>query len=393
MRKHSLPHLKFDSLFLMGVLALVGIGIVIIYSSSGAYAESRGHPDTFYLFHHLKKVVLAFAALILGMLVDFQTWKKLARPAVFIVMGFLVFLITAKGISDIHGAKRWISFAGFGLQPSELAKIAVVFFLANFLTEKQDVIRHFRKGLLASLIIVGIISSLVLLQPDYSTAAIILCISIALIFAGGARLTHLLLLGVAGAPLLLWLMISSTYRFKRVMAFLSPGEHTASSYQSMQAMISLGNGGITGTGLGTSTQKLGYLPMPFTDSIFSILGEELGMLGTMTCLLLFALIIWRGLKVAFNCEDRFGSLIAVGVIISISVNVIMHVGVCAGFFPTTGQPLPFVSYGGSALCSIMFLSGVLLNISGNLAEKPDNLRENTRKIVQRAWAKQKLRTG
>jgi cell division protein FtsW len=393
MFRQSLPHLKFDSIYLMGVLALVSIGIVIIYSSSGAYAESRDLPNTYFLVNHLKKVVIAIAALLIGLLVKFRFWEKSARPLVFFIIGLLVVLITSSSISEIHGAKRWISLAGFGLQPAEIAKVAMVFFLAKFLTDKQEFMGNFRRGLLASLLMVGIIAGLVLAQPDYSSAAIIIGIAVVMIFAGGARFLHLLMLAGALLPLVVWFMISSAYRMQRVVAFLSPGENAASSYQAAQAMISLGNGGITGTGLGTGTQKLGYLPMPFTDTIFSILGEELGVIGTFTCLLLFALVVWRGLRIAYQCGDRFGSMTAVGITTAISLNVIMHVGVCAGFFPTTGQPLPFVSYGGSALCSMMFFCGVMLNISGSGTAHSKRNKYETRELVHRAWAKQRLRTG
>ncbi|MBF0430376.1 MAG: putative lipid II flippase FtsW [Fibrobacteria bacterium] len=388
--KKSRDGFHFDTIYLGCVLALVGLGIVIIYSSSGEYASSRGLPDTFFLVNHLKKIVIAAIALLLGIFIDFRHWKKFARPLLFIVVGLLIFLVTSSQISGVHGAKRWISIASFGLQPSELAKVALIFFMARFLTEKETYMHQFKKGLLAAMVMSGLIFLLVLLQPDYSSAAIILCISIALIFIGGARLSHMALIGVGLVPVLAYLMISSPYRLQRVMAFIRPGENVASSYQSVQALISLGNGGIFGTGLGAGTQKLGYLPMPFTDTIFSILGEELGLVGTLACLLLFGLVIWRGIRIAYNCEDRFGSLAAVGIVVSIAITVIMHIGVCAGFFPTTGQPLPFVSYGGTALCMMMFLSGVMLNISGNKLESPATARNQTRETFHRAMAKQRI---
>ena len=190
-----------------------------------------------------------------------------------------------------------------------------------------------------------------------------------------------------GLPALGALMVSSSYRLKRVMAFLHPDDNPASSYQSLQALVSLGNGGIFGTGLGTSTQKLGYLPMPFTDTVFSILGEELGLMGTGLCLLLFAVVIWRGLRIAFLCPDRFGSLAALGITVSLAVNVIMHVGVCAKFFPTTGQPLPFLSYGGTSLVVGLFAMGVLLGISGHSLETmPESWRANPKKWALLAGA-------
>ncbi len=360
--------LKIDMILLSGVLALVGMGIVILYSSSAAYAVARNLPESFYLMHHIQKVILGSCAMLLGLSVNYRFWEKAARPLMFLSLLLLLFLITSSLVGRVNGARRWVGFASFGLQPSELAKISMVFFLARYLVEKQELMSDFRKGFLASLVVAAITFLLILKQPNYSTAATILAISIAMVFVGGCRISHLLSLALIGLPALGILMVSSPYRMKRVMAFLHPEANPISSYQSMQALISLGNGGFTGTGLGTSTQKLGYLPMPFTDTIFSVLGEELGWLGTTFCLTLFALVVWRGLRVSFYCADRFGSLAALGITISLAVNVIMHIGVCAKFFPTTGQPLPFVSYGGTSLCTVLFSMGILLNISGNTSE-------------------------
>jgi cell division protein FtsW len=382
-----MKNLRIDIVLLLGVLALVGFGIVIIYSSSAAFAQTRGFPDSYYLVNHIKKVIIGFVAFLIGLSVPYKTWEKVARPVMLLALALLLIVVTM-GISA-HGAKRWISFASFGLQPSELAKVAMVFFLARLLTVKAEVMGSFWKGFMASLAMSLITFLLILKQPNYSTAATVLAISVSMVFAAGCRVKHLLMMGSLAIPALGVLMVSSPYRLKRVMAFIHPEGNLASSYQSLQALISLGNGGVFGTGLGTSTQKLGYLPMPFTDTIFSILGEELGLMGTGLCLALFALVIWRGLRVAFYCPDRFGSLAALGIIVSLAVNVIMHVGVCAKFFPTTGQPLPFVSYGGTSLVAGLFAMGVLLNISGHTLESiPESWRANPKKWQMLAGAAQ-----
>jgi cell division protein FtsW len=360
--------LKIDIWLLTAVLALVGMGLVIIYSSSTAFAEGRGLPESFYVVHHLKKVLIGFTVMLVGLSVPYKHWERLARPVMILSLLLLLFLIASGMVGRVNGARRWISFASFGLQPSELAKVGIIFFLARLLTVKVQEMHRFANGFLASLAMALLTFALILKQPNYSTAATVLCIAIAMVFAGGCRISHLFISASAGIPALLGLMVASPYRLKRVMAFLHPDTNLASSYQSLQSLISLGNGGFLGTGLGTSTQKLGYLPMPFTDTIFAVMGEELGYIGTSLCLLLFALLIWRGLRTAFWCPDRFGSLVALGATVSVAVNVIMHVGVCAKFFPTTGQPLPFVSYGGTSLCTALFLMGVLLNISQHAAQ-------------------------
>jgi cell division protein FtsW len=375
--------LRIDLILLLAVLALVGFGLVIIYSSSAAYAEARNLPDSFYLVHHMKKVLIGFAAFLIGLSVPYKSWEKASRPIMFACLGLLAFVVCSGMVGSVNGARRWV----FGIQPSELAKIALILSLARILAEKADVMDSFGKGLLASLVLSGITFLLILKQPNYSTAATVMAITVALVFAGGARIRHLALLAAIGLPALGVLMVSSAYRLKRVMAFLHPEDNPASSYQSLQALVSLGNGGLFGTGLGTSTQKLGYLPMPFTDTIFSILGEELGLFGTALCLALFAVVIWRGLRIAFFCPDRFGSLVALGTVVSLGVNVIMHVGVCAKFFPTTGQPLPFLSYGGTSLVVGLFAMGILLNISGHSLETmPESWRANPRKWQMLAGA-------
>lgn len=353
-----------DPFILGSALFLVAIGVVIIYSGSGAYAESKGLPNSFFLLSHVKKLVIALVALLAGIFIPFRFWEKAARPLMFFCLTLLLYLLLSSRIQGAHGAKRWLEVGGFGIQPTELTKWAVILFLGRLLRDKQKIIHEFGKGLISSLVMVGIVFFLVLMQPNYSSASIILGTAVIMVFAAGAQIKHLIYLGLLGLPALAVVMVSSAYRLKRVMAFFQPSEHTASSYQTTQSLISLGNGGILGSGLGTSTQKLGYLPMPFTDTIFSILGEELGFLGTFLCLSGFVLLIWRCLRLAHALKDPFASLVTVGVSASIGITFLMHIGVCTAIFPTTGQPLPFVSYGGSALIVSMLMIGVLLNYSG-----------------------------
>ena len=358
--------LRFDVPLCIGVLALVGIGLVLIYSSSGAYAQARNLPGSFFLAQHIKKVIIGFFAFLLGLTVPYKTWEKWARPLAVGSLILLVFLVGTGMAGRVHGARRWIQFASFGIQPSEIAKLALVFYLARRLTEKSSELHLFRRGLLGSLPLALIGFGLILLQPNYSSAATVLSITVAMVFLAGCRTSHLLSLGAVALPAMGALMFSSHYRMQRVMAFLHPQLNPKSSYQSLQALISLGHGGFFGTGLGSSTQKLGYLPMPFTDTVFAILGEELGFIGTLAILLLFALVVWRGMRVAYRCQDRFGALVAAGLTLAVAVNVFMHVGVCIKMFPTTGQPLPFISYGGTSLIASLFGMGVLLNISGTI---------------------------
>jgi len=360
-----------DPYILLSALFLVGLGVVIIYSGSGTYAESRGLSSTFFLFSHMKKVLLGVGALLAGLFIPLRFWEKAGRPLLYICLMLLFYLLVSSRIQGAHGAKRWLEVGGLGIQPTELTKWALILFLAKILVEKKEVITQFGKGLVSSLVMACVVFLLILFQPNYSSASIILGTSLIMVFVGGARLMHLLALGLIGLPILLVVMVSSTYRLKRVLAYFDPQEHGASSYQTLQSLISLGNGGFLGSGLGSSTQKLGYLPMPFTDTIFSILGEELGFLGTTLCLTGFVILILRSLNLSYKQKHPFLQLVAVGIASSLGITFLMHIGVCTAVFPTTGQPLPFVSYGGSALIVSLLMVGVLLNMSANLDNRPE----------------------
>ena len=358
--------LKVDVVLCLCVIALVGIGMVLIYSSSAPYAELRGRPDSFYLAQHLKRVVIGLVAFIGAMLVPYKLWERFAVHLVIFSVAMLAFIFIT-GAGSINGARRWITVASFGLQPSELAKLALIFYLARRLAEKVRVgeMERLGRGLIASLVVPFILFALILAQPNFSTGATVFGITLAMVFIAGARASHLGMLAALAAPAMAAVMLSSPYRLRRVLALIDPSANPESSYQARQALISLGNGGPIGVGLGEGTQKLGYLPMPFTDTVFAILGEELGFVGTFGVMALFGVLVWRGLRIARRCPDRFGSFAAAGITVSIAINVIMHVGVCTGVFPTTGQTLPFVSYGGTSLIAALIGMGVLLNISGH----------------------------
>lgn len=351
--------LTFDVRLCISVLTLVGVGMVLIYSSSAPLALVKGLPETFYLTQHIKKVVVGLIAFLVGLLIPYKLWEKYSAHMLVVSLGLLAYILIS-GAGSINGASRWV----FGIQPSELAKLSLIMYLAHRLASKSAVMNTFGQGLLGSLIVPGFMMLLIILQPNYSMVLMLSGITAVMIYAGGARVRHMVILAAVALPGLIVVMLSSSYRMKRVMAFLNPELNGDSAHQSLQALISLGNGGLFGTGLGEGTQKLGYLPMPFTDTVFAILGEELGFVGALGVLILFGMLVWRGLRVAQGCPDRFGSLMAVGICASIALNVIIHVGVCVKLFPTTGQPLPFVSYGGTSLIINLLAMGILLNISG-----------------------------
>jgi cell division protein FtsW len=374
-----MKQIRIDGLLLMAVMLLVGIGIVVIYSSSGPFAEARGWSPSLFLFSHVKKVVLGFAFLFAGAAIDHKYWMRYSRVLFIGSFLMLLFLLFSGNSITVHGAKRWISIGGFEFQPSEMVKISLMFLLASKLSEARDKIQNMKDGFIRPMTLVVVVFGIILAQPNYSTATSIMIISVIMLYAAGTQVKHLLLLGAAGLPAVGFLAISSPYRMKRVLALLSPDDNAASSYQQLQSLISLGNGGFFGTGLGQGTQKLGYLPMPFTDTIYAILGEELGFAGTFIVLALFGVIMWRGLVIAREANSRFGMLLAVALTTAMGINVFMHVGVCTRMLPATGQPLPLVSFGGTSLAMNLFAMGVLLNLSN-----PDSGRTVEEETLRRA---------
>ena len=353
--------LRIDPLLLLSALLLVGVGTVIIYSGSGPLAESRGLPSSFYLVSHLKKVALGVFAMFLGLRIDHKHWLKYSRH-LFIVGIILLVCVLGLGFAA-HGARRWIAIGGFDFQPSELMKIFMFFILSAKLAEAGEQIRDFQVGFVRPLILVFIVFGLIILQPNYSTASSLFLVAVVMLFAAGTQIKHLALLAAAGIPAVGVLAITSAYRLKRILAFTDPTGHAGSSYQQLQSLYSLGNGGLFGTGLGQGTQKLGYLPMPFTDTIYAILGEEMGFIGTTFVLALFLVVIWRGYVIARQCQSRFGRLLGVALTTALALNVFIHVGVCTRILPATGQPLPLVSFGGTSLAMNLFAIGILLNLS------------------------------
>jgi len=369
--------LRVDPLLMLSVLLLLGVGAVIIYSGSGPLAESLNKPSSFFMISHLKKVVVGLLFFFIGMRVDHQVWLRIARPMFYVCVVLMVGVLVL-GFAA-HGATRWLSIGGFDFQPSELMKISIFFLLAGKLADAGDDIRDIRYGLTRPLFLVGVVFVLLMLQPNFSMASMILFVCLVMMFAAGTQIKHLAILPAVGIPLAVILTVTSDYRMKRVMALIDPTGHEKSSYQQLQSLISLGNGGLFGTGLGQGTQKLGYLPMPFTDTIYAILGEEMGFLGALLVLGLFLIILWRGYTIARQAQSRFGRNLAVALTTSLGLNVFIHVGVCTRLLPATGQPLPLVSFGGSSLVMNLLAMGILLNLSN--PESGRSIRETTGGLV------------
>lgn len=356
---------RVDFLLLMSILLLTGLGIVVIYSSSSHHAMMKFGSPSHMVVKHSQKIVIGIIVLFVAMKFKAETWKKLSTPI--FGMGLLLCMIVLTRMDALtmttKGATRWIQLPGITFQPSEILKIGLILMLAKLLERNQDEIHQLKMGFMRPMYLVGLVFVMIVLQPNYSMSGMIFIIALTLIFLAGCQVKHILGFLAISFPIVVTLALSSEYRRKRIFSFLDPEGHTNSAHQQTQALISLGNGGFSGTGLGEGTQKLGYLPEPFTDSIFATIGEELGFMGTSVILVLFGILIWRGFKIAMDTQDTFVMLLASGITMGIALNVFLHIGVCLKVFPPTGQPLPLVSHGGTSLIMTMGALGILLSLS------------------------------
>lgn len=353
-----------DFTLLLTVVFLLAIGIIMVFSSS--YYQASYYP--FYDgYHFLKKqgmwAILGVISMIFFM--NFPYWRldRLSKPIIILAIILLVLVLTPLGVNR-NGAQRWLNVGFTDVQPSEAAKLAVIVYLSSLLAKKKQDIKFFFKGLLPLLMLVGLVSGLILLEPDLSTAVSIAGTALIMFFAAGAKMSHLSFLGLAGIGGGAVLVLMEPYRMRRITSFIDPwADKLDTGYQIIQSLYALGSGGAFGAGIGMGKQKLFYIPEPQNDFIFAILGEELGYLGGVTVILLFLLLVWRGIRIAINAPDLFSCFLAIGMTSIIAVQVIINIGVVTSSMPVTGMPLPFISYGGTALLVTMTGIGILLNIS------------------------------
>jgi cell division protein FtsW len=355
--------LKSDRTLFVLTLLLVGVSVVMVYSASTVQAMNRFNVPYYFLYKQLAWAVVGFIAMFAAMRFDYH---RLRNPAViWTLIGVTTCALLMVFLSPrINGTQRWLYFKVFSLQPSELAKLSVILFAAAVLERRMHRIGDVVYALAPVALLTMVFAGLVILEPDFGTAVSIVMIAVALMYAAGLRYWHLTTVVIVVAPVATLLIVLKAYRLRRVLAFLHPEDtKLTDGFQLYQSLLAIGSGGAIGRGLGASVQKLFYLPEAHTDFIFSIIGEELGLVGTTVILAAFALLAWRGLRVALLAPDRFGSLIAIGVTMMIAVQAMLNITVVTGLAPTKGLPLPFVSNGGSSLLINMIAMGVLLNIS------------------------------
>lgn len=351
-------------------IILICVGIVMIYSASSIYAWERYKDGFFFLKRHLVFLLIGLLLTFAVMSVDYKKIRRFAKPLLIISLLLLV-LVLIPGIGrEVSGARRWFRFKFISFQPSEFANLAIIIYIADFIARKSDSIKYFFKGFLPPVCILGAYSLLILMQPDLGSTLAIAMVVFIMIFIAGVRLTYLASLILASLPALYVLIFSVPYRKARILSFLNPWlDPRGSGFQIIQSQIALGSGGVFGVGLGHSKQKLFYLPAAHTDFIFSIIGEELGLVGTLGVIILFIIFIRQGLKVIKMSSDKFGYFLALGLVLMITFKAIINIGVSCGVFPTKGLPLPFISYGGSSFIFDMISVGILLNISRSRGEE------------------------
>jgi cell division protein FtsW len=362
-RKTGEESLYYDVRLLFPVLFLVGIGIVMVYSASSALAFKKFGTEYYFLKKQLLFAVLGIVALISCSRFPYRFFRSLTYPLLILALIFLAaILITGLGYSA-GGAKRWFRLGSFSFQPSEFARFALVIYLAYSMNKKKDALKDFYVGFLPHIMILCMFTVPIIFQPDFGSVVIFGVLTWIMLFVGGVRLSYLIASLALIIPAAYFFMISADYRLKRITSFLDPWQYSANDgYQIIHSLMAFGTGGIWGTGIGKGYQKLFYLPEPHTDFIFSVIGEELGLWGVLIILGLYILIFWRGIFIARNCEDTFGSFVAMGLTTAIGLQVCVNMGVALGLLPTKGLTLPFLSYGGTSLLLNMASIGILMNI-------------------------------
>lgn len=354
---------KIDVILLLSVIALVVLGLIFVYSASNYTAKLEyGDP-----FHYLIKQSIAVLVGIVGMtlatFVNLDLLKKLALPiaAISVVLLGLVF-VNGIGVEN-YGARRWIGFGGFTIQPSEIAKFAFVLFAATYMASPQVNMSKFCQ-ILPVLGLGVTYCGLIILEPNMSITMVMGLLMLATLFLGGMRIKHFILMLIPFAAAVPVLILAEPYRIQRLLAFINPwASPKDEGYQLIQSLYSLGSGGWFGVGIGNSRQKYKFLPFAESDFIFSIIGEEIGLIGATFVIGLFCLVVWRGIVLAANSPNKFGCYLSGGITAVIAIQVLINLAVVTGSIPPTGLPLPFISYGGTSIVVFMTATGLLLNIS------------------------------
>ena len=359
---------KTNFLLLMIVILLSSIGLIMVYSASSAYARDKYGSSYFFFHKQLIWLLIGSIGLIFTYHFPYSKWKFASKPLMLFSIFLLLLSISPLGY-QAGGAKRWIKIGGFLFQPSEVSKLFFVIYVSDFLSRKKVKVKSFFKGLCPPLFILLVLVILLLIQPDFGTATLITALTLILFFIGGGSLVYIFSMFFLSLPMVYYLIFKVDYRKERVIAFLNPyKDPKGTGFQLIQSIIAIGSGKIFGKGFGASRQKLFFLPSSYNDFIFSIIAEELGFLGATTIILLYIVFVILGFRIvlkAKEAKDDFAVLLALGIILLISLQAFINMGVSTGILPTKGLCLPFISYGGSSLVVNLTSIGILLNIGKN----------------------------
>src|SRR6266542_2221136 len=360
-----------DKWLFASTVGLALFGVVMVYSASAIRAQSENHSQFYYVIKQAMWTGIGFVVMLGAMQIDYQHLKKRRVVLTFLLITTLM-LMAVFGFSKINGAHRWIKFGGFSIQPSEIAKLTLAVSLASFLEQRAGEEGQFWRTFVPCGVITACLAALVVIEPDFGTALILLVIFGVITYTAGSRLVHL---GIAAAPALLvaaGLLIFVPWRMQRLITFLDPwADPQKSGFQVVQSLIAIGSGGPNGLGFAQGKQKMLFLPFAHSDFIFAVIAEELGLVGALAVIAVFALFLWRGLRISLLAPDRFGMLLSLGLVVAIVAQALFNISVVLSLVPTKGIPLPFISYGGSSLVPTLGAVGILLNISQHTAGSID----------------------
>jgi cell division protein FtsW len=366
---------NYDLLLMLMAIALTCFGVVMVYSSSNIMAAKRFHDGFFFLKRQGLFAVLGFAIMLGVMHIDYHVWKKMAVPALLLCLVLLVMVLIPGIGGKAGGSSRWIKLPGFNLQPSEMAKLALIMYMAYSLDKKQDKVKEFAVGIVPHMVILAVLIGCLALQPDLGGALTLFAVAFTMLFAAGTRLSHIFSMILLALPLLMY-KLSRGYHKGRMEAWTNPwSDPEGKGFQIIQSWLALGTGGVFGQGLGEGKQKLFYLPEAHTDFILSVVGEELGFLGVVVIIGMFFLLVQRAMRISVAAPDTFGRFLALGIAVLFGIEATVNMGVVTGLLPTKGLALPFISYGGSSLLISLFAVGILLNISSGLKIEPIKIGE------------------
>lgn len=353
-----------ERILVLVTLALVVTGVLMVYSASAVLAGRWYGDATLFLKRQVLWAVLGLFAMFVASRIPYEFWKNVTFPLLVLTTAGLTAVLTPWLGTEINGSQRWLHLGGLSFQPSEIARVTVVIYLASYLVRRKEHLDDFARGFLPPAVTLGFVMCLILAEPDFGSAVVIGVVGGALMFVGGIRLRHLGAAFVLCVPVLYALVMGAGYRRERLMTFLDPwSDPTDKGFQIIQSFLALGDGGAAGAGLGQGWQKLFFLPYPHTDFIFAVIGEELGLIGTLSILSLFAVVAWCGAGIAFSAATPFGRYLAFGLTLLIVLQAQVNMGVVTGLLPTKGLTLPLLSYGGSSLIVNLAAIGILLSVA------------------------------